>query len=650
MKGAEMFKNAELLPNCKVKFDIFEKSKKKKQHGHFLPVQKGTFPFGSEIIFSLQVPRVLGAFAVVLRIAHDDGPCCDLPLEYVGYGDDFDTDKYEICLNELNLPTPPEQATAKGLYFYEFLFLRGEKTLFSDTENNSDILLSPNNARRFCLLLYEKSYATPKSFYGGVIYHIFLDRFCKGKGKTELHKGATLNPDWENGTPEFAQVRGGLIDNTDFFGGNLRGIMEKLPEIQSLGVEYLYLNPIFMAYSNHRYDTCNYKRIDPMLGTEADFQALCDTAHTMGMKVILDGVFSHTGSDSIYFDRQNRFGGGALAGEASPYYGWFDFQRFPDKYTCWWGIDTLPCVKKLEPSYMDYIINDEDSVIAHWLRLGADGFRLDVVDELPTAFLRSLRRRLRELNPNALLIGEIWEDASNKIAYDVRRSYFTAGELDSVMNYPWRTAILRYCAGQDDGTGLREAIETIAENYPPRVLLCVMNFLSTHDTARALTQLADPFEGSREQKAVRTLRAEARHRGLCQLRMAMALQFVLPGMPCIYYGDEAGMEGYADPFNRRCYPWGREDTSLRQFVASLGNLRKNNRALRLGAVAVTAFGEGRIAIERTYAGQCVCLCCNQSNTPWHIPKGTLLLGGRLESVSGQDVILSPGGFAIFTPK
>ena len=536
---------------------------------------------------------------------------------------------------------------ANGLYFYYF-YLCTQTTDFPLYKQGDDTNMCHGDLWQVSCVPAE--YRVPRGAPGAVIYQVFPDRFYKS-GECDLTGKLgpySVHADW-NESPDYLPDRTGEIKNNDFFGGNLRGICEKLPQIRELGVEYLYLNPIFMAYSNHRYDTCDYKRVDPMLGTEEDFRALCDCAHAMGMRVILDGVFSHTGSDSIYFDVHRRFGGGAVEGERSKYYPWFDFIHFPDRYNCWWGIRTLPCVKKLEPSYMDYIINDEDSVIAHWLNLGADGFRLDVVDELPTPFLRALRRRLRELNPESLLIGEVWEDASNKIAYDVRRTYFTEAELDSVMNYPWRTAILRYCAGADDGTGLCSAIETLKENYPPEVLLCVMNSLSTHDTARALTWLVDPFHGTRAEKAERRLDPEQRRLGLQRLRMAMALQFVLPGMPCIYYGDEAGMEGYEDPFNRKTYPWGAEDPTLKAFVTRLGNLRKGSEPLRLGEVRVTQAGEGVIRIEREYEGRTVALVCNNGRALCTISCGRLLLGGLIESVQGSAVVLSPGGFAIFEP-
>lgn len=535
-----------------------------------------------------------------------------------------------------------------GLYFYYFEIFTATTDFPLYKQGNETNMCAGDLWQLSCV---PKDYSVPADAKGAVMYQIFPDRYYR-KGTCNLTEKLGpyfIHADWYE-MPEYRPDKDGKIRNCDFFGGNLRGIQEKLHYIHSLGVEYIYLNPIVMAYSNHRYDCCDYKRIDPMLGTENDFISLCEAAHEMGMKIILDGVFSHTGSDSIYFDHEKRFGGGALEGKNSSYYSWYDFKHFPDKYTCWWGIDTLPCVNKLEPSYLDYIINSEDSVIAYWLRLGADGFRLDVVDELPTPFLRAFRKRLRELKPDALLIGEVWEDASNKIAYDVRRSYFTAGELDSVMNYPWRKAILRYCAGNDDGSFLRDSIETITENYPPQVLLCVMNSLSTHDTARALTQLADPFNGSRTEKANRHLSVQKRQQGLRMLRMAMALQFILPGMPCIYYGDEVGMEGYEDPFNRCCYPWEKEDKNLQDFVSSLALFRKESSVLRLGNVSVSKASEGRIQIERSYRSEQICLSCNMSGEVWYISGAILQNGSLLEYTHNDQIAISPGGFAIWIPK
>ena len=375
-----------------------------------------------------------------------------------------------------------------------------------------------------------------------------------------------------------------------------------------------------------------------MLGTEEDFRALCNAAHALGMKVILDGVFSHVGSRSAYFQQ-------AIHDPASPYRGWFRFKQYPNVYDSWWGITTLPCVDKMNPDYMDYIIDSDDSVVVRWLMLGADGWRLDVVDELPDAFLARLRARIRQVKLDALLIGEVWEDASNKIAYDCRRRYFTDRQLDSVMNYPWQKAILRFVRGEDDGTGLGASIRTIAENYPPDVLQTVMNILSTHDTPRAINAILDPRDGDRAELARRHFTAEQLAEGKKRLKMAAFLQFMLPGMPCIYYGDEAGMTGYRDPFNRAYYPWGMEDGNLISFYRSLARVKKASPALRRGTVLVLEAGGGRLMLLRQYEGKNVAVCCNRSESPWTLPhSGTILLGGGIAEYTGETLTLGCGGF------
>ena len=316
-----------------------------------------------------------------------------------------------------------------GLYFYKFHIWdkNGDYDLFRAGQGTN-----MGAGELWQLSVLPAEYAPPEDWRGAVYYQIFPDRFAKS-GDCDL-----------TGKPEPYTVRdfAGFLpaarDATDFAGGNLRGVLEKLDYIEGLGVKAIYFNPIVMAWSNHRYDAADYMRPDPMLGTVEDFTALCDAAHGRGMKVVLDGVFSHTGAHSVYFDKFGAFGGGAVsAGPASKYYKWYDFQHFPDKYTCWWGVDALPCVNELDPDYMEYILG-EDGVVATWLRRGADGFRLDVADELPDEFLAALYRRVKAVKPDGVVIGEVWEDASNKISYGVRRTYFTGGELDGVINYPFR--------------------------------------------------------------------------------------------------------------------------------------------------------------------------------------------------------------------
>ena len=528
------------------------------------------------------------------------------------------------------------------LYFYCFRITTANEQFRLFKQGNDTNMEAGGLWQLSCV---EERYPVPEALRGAVMYQIFPDRFYQSGVCDCAEK---LRPYYVHESrdelPVYLPNEHGEMLNNDFFGGNLNGIREKLPYLHGLGVEILYLNPIFMAFSNHRYDTYDYKRVDPMLGTEADFTALCEAAHVLGMKIVLDGVFSHVGSRSPYFQS-------AISNPDSPYRDWFQFKHYPDVYESWWGITTLPCVDKSNESYIRYIIDDEDSVLAHWLRLGADGFRLDVVDELPDAFVERLRRRLRELDPEAILIGEVWEDASNKIAYNVRRRYFTGRQLDSVMNYPWQKAILRYVRGEDDGTGLGASIRTIAENYPPDVLQAVMNILSTHDTPRAINAILDPRDGDRAELARRHFTAEQLAEGKKRLKMAAFLQFMLPGMPCIYYGDEAGMTGYRDPFNRAYYPWGREDGNLISFYRSLARVKKASPALRRGTVLVLEAGGGRLMLLRQYEGKNVAVCCNRSENPWTLPhSGTILLGGGIAEYTGETLTLGCGGFCAMERK
>ncbi len=474
---------------------------------------------------------------------------------------------YDVFRGELAPETP-------GLYFYKFHIW--------DKNGDFDLYRAGRGTNMGAGDLWQLSvlpadYAPPEDWRGTVYYQIFPDRFAKS-GDCDLTE--KLKP---YSVRDFASFTPRAWDATDFAGGNLRGITEKLDYIAGLGVRAIYLNPIVMAWSNHRYDAADYMRVDPMLGTEADFNALCAAAHQRGMKVVLDGVFSHTGAHSVYFDKFGAFGGGAVsAGPASKYYKWYDFQHFPDKYTAWWGVDVLPCVNELDPDYMGYILG-EDGVVATWLRRGADGFRLDVADELPDAFLAALYKRVKTEKPDGVVVGEVWEDASNKISYGVRRAYFTGGELDGVINYPFRAAILDFASGRDDGHALAETVMSIAENYPPAALDCTMAVLGTHDTERVGTLLPDP-----------TAR-----------RVAAFLQFALPGSPVIYYGDEAGLNGGRDPMNRLPFPWGREDKGMQALYRQLATLKNDHPALRAGDIRFEWAAGGILRFSRTCPGESV---------------------------------------------
>ncbi len=594
----------------------------------------GTLVPGQTCTLHIHIPESVPTTKVECILCHPDGSlykAVTMPFK-------AQTGAYHIYRGEFSLEDT-------GLYFYHFYITTRDGGFrlykYGNDTNMEDGAL-------WQLSCVPADFHTPDWSKGATIYQIFPDRFCKAgdcdlTGKLEPY---TVHKNWDEEVDWRPNAKGEVLNN-DFFGGNFRGIIEKMDYIASMGTTILYLNPISKSFSSHRYDTGDYKTPDPMLGTMEDFRALCDAAHQWGIKVILDGVYSHTGSNSLYFDKERTFGGnGAYCTKDSPYFSWYQFKNWPDSYNAWWDFDTLPTVNKMDPKFVEYIITGVDSVVAHWLKAGCDGFRLDVADELPNEFLVLLKKRIREIRPDALLMGEVWEDASNKCAYGQMRRYFVDGELDSVMNYPFRTAILNFLRGQDDGRGLENTVMAIAENYPPEVLLSNMNLLSTHDSPRILTALVDDFDGSREEKATRHLSPAQLNTALERLRLATFLQFTLPGSPSIYYADEVGMEGHNDPFNRRTYPWGRENEAPLAYFRQLGQLRKDYEALRLGDIRFFHAEGQKIGFAREYEGKTLRCYVNCGGENWDISGGKVLYGYNLHSVAPDWVSLAPMGLCI----
>lgn len=577
----------------------------------------------------IDIPTSVGTTAVKICLVNQD----NTPYQEVAMSFLAQEGAYDFWQGQFTLPH-------RGLYFYYFLITGNTGTFRLFKQGNDTNMEAGDLWQVSCV---PADFTTPKWAQGATIYQIFPDRFYK-EGACDLTGKLTpytVHEAWDEEVDWRPNEKGEILNN-DFYGGNFRGITEKMDYIASLGTTVLYLNPISKSFSNHRYDTGDYKTPDPMLGTLEDFSQMCQAAHQRGIRVILDGVYSHTGANSLYFDKQGTFGGkGAYCTPDSPYYRWYQFKQYPDKYICWWDFDTLPTVNKLDESFMDYIFDSDDSVLAHWLKWGADGFRLDVADELPHEFILRLKKRLRQLRPDALLMGEVWEDASNKIAYGFRCRYFADGILDSVMNYPFRTAILKFLRRQDGGENFQNAVMTILENYPAQVIACNMNMLGTHDTPRILTALVDEFDGSREALARRRLTQEQKALALQRLTLATVLQYTLPGSPSTYYADEAGMEGAKDPFNRRTYPWGKENLALLNHFKALGQLRKDYFPLRCGSLEFFHAGGNRIGFCRSFEGKTLRIYVNQSDSPWEILAGNILYAGGLENGAIQSM-----GFAI----
>lgn len=538
---------------------------------------------------------------------------------------------------------------SEGLYWYAFQYTtEHDKYMITKTDDFCGSV-SPDG-RYWQQTVYSADYKTPEWLRGGLIYQIFPDRFfVGGRDRPNLPEGRCFRTDW-GGTPEYRQPKGEIRTlGNDFFGGNFEGIMEKLPYLKDLGVTCLYLNPIFFASSNHRYNTADYEKIDPLLGTEGDFCTLCKKAHENGIRVILDGVFSHTGDDSKYFDRFHKYGGGAASDPDSPYRSWYKFVHWPDRYHSWWGIETLPEVEEDDPGFLDYICG-RNGILRRWIRLGADGWRLDVADELPDIFLDRLRAAVKDENPNAVILGEVWEDASNKISYGSRRRYLLGNQLDTVMNYPVANAILDFVKN-GNAQNLVFTVQKIIENYPKESLHILMNHIGTHDTARAITALGfSEFPKTRAEQAGVSLSGDALKNAKELLKLAAVLQYTLPGVPSLYYGDEAGMQGFGDPFCRGCYPWGHEDEELLEFYKKLGAIRKETVLFQTGDFVPILFTGDLLIFERRQKDDRLLVAVNRSLKTIKVPLPQSLI--NYESLFDSEradrlLTLRPCGFALY---
>lgn len=560
----------------------------------------GAVPAGTRVALTLRPRRAEGFSHAVLTAVFEssDNRSYEIPMPWQGH--DLGRDVFSCTL---------ETGDYVGLVWYSF------------------VLTGPGDLRHelgpYQLTVYDGREAVPDWFGQGMTYQIFPDRFCRSRipDPTGLVGGRTVHQSWEE-QPQFRPDEKGEIRNRDFFGGDFLGVLSKLDYLKDLGVETLYFNPIFEAAENHRYGTADYDVIDPMLGRNEDFTRLCDEAHKRGMRVMLDGVFNHTGFVSRYFNGDGFYPDqGASQSWDSPYRPWFNFIHWPKEYESWWGIYSLPAVNEQCPSYREFIFGGENSVVRRWLRAGADGWRLDVADELPDDFVQGIHQAARAEKPDAVVIGEVWEDGSTKVAYGVRRKHILGGHCDGLMNYPLRSAILSYFQG-GGGQRFAAAMETQRENYPPFAFYSAMNSLGTHDTPRILTLLGaggEYHDRSKEWRADFRLSPDQRRRGTELLRAAALLLFCFPGSPTVYYGDEAGMEGFEDPFNRQTYPWGHEDPDLLAWFRALGHLRRDHPALRRGDLRFVAAQGPLLAFTRSAAEETVLFLCNAGDTPERLP-------------------------------
>lgn len=475
-------------------------------------------------------------------------------------------------------------ATTPGLYWYHFELDTPWGRSFVRNVGRGVGDFAPD-ASDFQQTVYDKNFKTPDWLKGGIIYQIFPDRFYSSGTEKHGVRPSRVMRRWGD-EPFWREEQMNGIWNNDYFGGDLKGVEEKLLYLANLGVTCIYLNPIFEANSNHRYDTADYEKIDPLLGTEDDLKSLCKTAREQyGISIILDGVFSHTGCDSKYFNIYSNYDDvGAYNSKESPYYPWYKFINWPDEYHSWWGIKLLPEVIEETPEYREYICG-KNGILRKWLKCGISGWRLDVADELPDVFLDDLRRAVKDENSDAVIIGEVWEDATTKLAYGERRRYLLGEQLDSVMNYPFADAVLNFVKFANADAFI-DSVMSIIEKYPPQVTNVLMNHIGTHDTERAITRLAGENcegYGRHWQHEHNKLSDYDYYRGVSMMKIASLIQYTLPGVPSLYYGDEIGMQGMKDPFNRACMDWYEPNTELHRWYKRLGEIRRGCKAFESGS-------------------------------------------------------------------
>ena len=523
----------------------------------------------------------------------------------------------------------PEKEAA---LWYRFRLESGEQAFWLGAGSDGIHGWLRNSAQDgFRLTVYRKDFETPAWFRNAVMYQVFPDRFAFSDDGTaeagiryhrslgqqaELHQSRSEEVRWQPRSFEKDYIP------DDFYGGTLRGIQEKLPYLKELGISCLYLNPIVEARSNHRYDTSDYLKVDPILGSNEDFSALCRAAEECGIRILCDGVFSHTGADSIYFNRDGHYPGeGACQSRKSPFYSWYDFRHYPDEYRSWWGFEELPEVDENDPSWQDYVVTGKDSVIRQWLRRGASGWRLDVADELPDNVLCLIRQAAKEEKPDSVILGEVWEDAVLKESYGSRRKYALGGALDSGMNYPFRTAVLCFLHGRINAFELSDFLTGQQLHYPQPLYACLMNLLGSHDSERLRTALATDqplkdFPREMQRLIEQGIPDSAYRRAERLEKLALTLQFSIPGVPSIYYGDELGMTGINDPFNRRPMEevTGAESQSLLPYLRELSAFRGEHPAFREGSAFFLANDPDVLLVLRALPEEAVLTVINRAGT------------------------------------
>ncbi|MBQ8471923.1 MAG: glycoside hydrolase family 13 protein [Bacilli bacterium] len=488
-----------------------------------------------------------------------------------------------------------------AIYHYYFKYKINNQIKYIKKENLLKDLIKKDEMYKMSV-----NFETPNWAKGKVMYHIFVDRFNRSHDvklfsmpRRTIYNSFSdemkIGPDKNN------------IWNADFYGGNLKGIEEKLDYIKSLGVEIIYLSPIVYSQSNHRYDTSDYEQVDPYAGSNQDLKDLCDKAHEKGMKIVLDAVFNHTGNDSKYFNEYNTFNTiGAFQSDDSPYASFYKQQVSDNKTTFdyWWGMTNLPVCDANSNEWKNYILG-VGGIIDQWFKLGIDGLRLDVADELTDEFIEGIRVAVKRNKEDGLILGEVWKNPMR-----MQRGYIDSGKcLDTVMNYSLIDALIRYFK-YNDITKLANILKDIKREYPTDTINTLMNFTSTHDISRAIN-IFSAYDFNEFDEWAWNLKNN--NLDYCQNYKLTKEQYeygkniykayvftltFLPGILSIFYGDEVGVEGIGNLANRKPYPWNKQDMDLLNYFKYIGNIRKQEPFLQEADLNILDINQDYFMFER----------------------------------------------------
>ena len=542
----------------------------------------GAVQVGEKVKLSIDISKDI---MVAVQLTYFDGVRLNIGME-----------KEYLNDGSFRYSTEIDTSNTLGVLEYYFILIDGYNRLYYG--NNDEALggigqIYNYNPVPYQITVYE-NYNIPSWYKEGVIYQILVDRFYNGnesKSINEPKENSFIYGRWDD-SPMYIKDNFGKVLRWDFYGGNLKGIIEKLDYIKSLGANIIEMSPIFKSLSCHKYDTEDYEVVDEMFGTNEDFKELCRIAKSKGIRIILDGVFSYTSSNSKYFNKSGKYGEiGAYQSPNSKYYDWYKFRTYPYQYESWWGMDTRPNLNTLNEGYLDYIINGKESIIRKWIELGASGWKLNVTDELPDEFIELIKNKINESSEEGVLLGDVWEDASNKISYSKRRKYLLGKEIDSVTNYPLRESLINFIKGYIKSNKFKKKIMSLYENYPMEAFYANINISSTNDTERILTVLNGNID---------------------LLKLLIVMQIILPGVPSIYYGDEVGLTGGKEPDNRKSYPWGKEKEEIITFYRKIISIRNKENAIKKGDFKIYDTDLEICYFERNYENDKIMVFINVS--------------------------------------